>query len=101
MIEEPVIQEIRSIGLRMRETMEGFSFATNHQTVADEMNRLADRATQVSGYHDHIFQKCNVIRSHVSHFHRPRKHRAAVRDVMEPIDRLENWDPDEAGHPAQ
>lgn len=100
MPEEPVIRQVRAIGTRMRQTMARFDFGTNHQEIAAGMNALADEATEASGYHDHIFQTCNVIRSHVSHFHRVRKHRAAVREVLQPIARLENWAPDEVAHPA-
>ncbi|RYD47171.1 MAG: hypothetical protein EOP85_05990 [Verrucomicrobiaceae bacterium] len=98
MTEEPVIRAIRAIGLRMRETMEAYLYGQNHAETEAEIMRLATEATEVSGYHDHIFQKCNVIRSHASDLHRPRKHKTSVREIMVPIDQLENWAPDDAVH---
>jgi hypothetical protein len=94
MIEERVVEEVRSLGRRMREIMAAFSFGRNHESLGREIVILADQAVELTGYHDFIFEKANVIRSHVSYFGRPRKHRTAIKEILDPIGDLEKWNPD-------
>lgn len=100
MVEDHIIEKVRAIGVKMRETVQASDSGGNRTTVTDEIKRLAEEAIAVSSYHDHIFVLGNAIRSGASTFGGPPELRKKASEILGPISELETWNPNHSGDKA-
>ena len=100
MIDDATVKKIQGIGAEMREAITALEHGRNNEEIADRLKHLADEAVSVSDYHDYIFEKSNVMRSHASSFKSTKEHGKEIKEALDTAAKLEKWHPADVEHDA-